>query len=1690
MSIFDMHRAVIDDYRQYVQSFISIADPEIRTFVERELADGQRLWPEPLIQLNPEYQAAGTVDDLASSGLLLSATASIFRHDNGAPLRLFQHQHDAITKANQKQSYVVTSGTGSGKSLAYFIPIFDAILRNNPQQSKVRAIVIYPMNALVNSQFEALDRFANSYKERNGREMPVRFGKYTGQQDDTMKHDMQDRPPHILLTNFMMLEMMLLRGKESVFVDRDNSSIEFLILDELHTYRGRQGSDVALLIRRLRERCGNPGIIHIGTSATMASGKKVLPLGRRKAVSDFATSLFGAEIRAENVIEETLVPITSCTLEASQLKRAVLDPAPVSKDRFLASPLTGWIEECIGLEKDTEDRYVRRTPQTLSSVAQKLSEVTSLDPAQCFAKLQEFLLIQFEDKKPVLKFKLHQFISQGQPISATVEQDGREFSLDGQCYKPGRNPNDADRQLLALTFCRNCGQEYYKAQYDEDRGRLRPWGFETDSNSDGAQRTRLGYLYLQPKNTASWSLADLPPEFCDGRGRPKSTHKHRVPKLLYVHADGTVAEDPAPGAIKAWYQPKPFLICQSCGEYHYGRGDDFRKLGELSNGGRSSATTTLAVSVLAHAAEAGIAEIGRKLLSFTDNRQDASLQSGHFNDFAQVCLLRAAIVNALDRNAELRHDNIAAETVKSLGLRFADFSRSEQDENSPQASRIRKAFRELIEYRIYEDLRRGWRIIHPNLEQCSLLQIRYNGLDEACRRDDLWSDLPGLRDWSAQERLEAIKPILDFARRKLAIRNNWLNDTFLAQMRKRVNQDICDRWCFDDSEENLKPAARFALAGAKVVGPHSLSLGPQSLVGRYLKRTFPIERDYEGFVEKLSRVLASQGLLNLFQEKAATFAQIDASVLIWTKGEGRPQPPDPIYSRRMDTTVYKSVDRETNQYFTTLYRERASLLSNALAAEHTAQIGYSDREQREQDFRAGKLRAMFCSPTMELGIDIGDLQLVHMRSVPPTPANYTQRSGRAGRQGDPALIITYCGALSGHDHYYFNRREEMVAGVVHPPRVDLRNEDLVRAHVHAIWFAKVKLNIGRSVAEILDLSKSAYPLNDEIRNQIQLSPAQIVNCAAEVQRVISLCDVSQADWYFEGWIDAVLAEVPKAFDSCFNRWRGLYRSALAQLKKYQELEASSFEEAVQREARYRINEANRQRNLLVNESTSHRESDFYPYRYLASEGFLPGFNFPRLPIRVYIPRDKGEFINRQRFLAISEFGPDNFIYHQGAKFQVRSLLAPPGGLEERQVRAKLCNICGCYNPESNDLCQNCHTQSSGTDLPLVNLLDMPDARTIRRSRITCDEEERLRRGYELSTHFEFGRLDGSSRIRCAVIGPDPDQPLLQATYAPSATLYRVNHGWKVKTEGFQINLKTGEIVSEKADGSGEEASTVRLVTHDTQNILLVTPPAQIQDNPEALASFQYALQRGMEISFQIEESELASEQVGKGDHASILYWEAAEGGAGVLRRLVEEANTFRQVAEKALEALHFNVETGDDEANPEKCLHACYECLLSYRNQLSHPLLKRQLVVDVLCSLRSSKATLQHDGRDYNAQYEYLRNLTDTRSPLERRFLKHLYETRRELPDEIQKALKDVNTIPDSYFSGTRACIYCDGSVHDSEPQRLKDEQLRKQLHEQGYRVVVIRYDRDLEEQIQESADVFGEKGTEQPVRDPEFAEV
>jgi DEAD/DEAH box helicase len=243
--VFDFRNRLIDEYSAFSRSFSKIAASDLSQKVEAEYDRG-RYWPEPLIQINPNYKRSGSVQQLVKQGSLHPDCAALFQTSKveGTPadLHLYVHQMQAIAKAQNHQSYVVTTGTGSGKSLSFFIPIIDRILKAKQAdaQARTRAIVIYPMNALANSQLEELDKFLHGYPE--GKE-PFTVKRYTGQESSEERKAIADKPPDILLTNFMMLELILTRYEDTDRRVVDHCrGLDFLVLDELHTYRGRQSA--------------------------------------------------------------------------------------------------------------------------------------------------------------------------------------------------------------------------------------------------------------------------------------------------------------------------------------------------------------------------------------------------------------------------------------------------------------------------------------------------------------------------------------------------------------------------------------------------------------------------------------------------------------------------------------------------------------------------------------------------------------------------------------------------------------------------------------------------------------------------------------------------------------------------------------------------------------------------------------------------------------------------------------------------------------------------------------------------------------------------------------------------------------------------------------------------------------------------------------------------------------------------------------------------------------------------------------------------------------------------------------------------------------------------------------------------------------------------------------------------------
>ena len=234
MNVFDTHRKIVEDYARYIRSFINISDKEISQKVEDSLSGGS-LWPQPLLQFNPAYEQAGTIQDVVASGLLHDDIRYIFDR-----YTLYRHQHEAIELGIKGSDFIVTSGTGSGKSLTYIGTIFNYLLDRQKTEGVV-AVIVYPMNALINSQTNEFNTYKDNYEKNKRQPFAISFGQYTGQEEEERRQEMREKPPQILLTNYMMLELLLTRVQERPIRNAIFENLQYLVFDELHTYRGRQG---------------------------------------------------------------------------------------------------------------------------------------------------------------------------------------------------------------------------------------------------------------------------------------------------------------------------------------------------------------------------------------------------------------------------------------------------------------------------------------------------------------------------------------------------------------------------------------------------------------------------------------------------------------------------------------------------------------------------------------------------------------------------------------------------------------------------------------------------------------------------------------------------------------------------------------------------------------------------------------------------------------------------------------------------------------------------------------------------------------------------------------------------------------------------------------------------------------------------------------------------------------------------------------------------------------------------------------------------------------------------------------------------------------------------------------------------------------------------------------------------------
>ena len=1715
MDAFKTRENVVKQYREYLSSFLTIADERIKEEVANSF-EGNGFIPEPLIQFNPSFQKSESLEDLERAGEIHPNVKTAFGKYN-----LYKHQIEALRIGMSGKGFVVTSGTGSGKSLTYLATIFNNIFQKGVAKSKgVKAILVYPMNALINSQEEEIKKYAENF----GGSFPITFAKYTGQEGQDHRDWVKNEQPDIILTNYMMLELIMTRQSESWLRDSIKGNLEFLVFDELHTYRGRQGSDVSLLVRRIKSWCSKE-FVCIGTSATMSS--EGTPLEKKQKVAEVASTIFGSNYSPKEIIGEYLETCThGMSYTPFDLRNAIDQGIDQNGDEqsFMDHPLTNWLELKIAL-KDNNGTLERGKPKTLNVIANELKNETEHDLSTIENTLKDLLrwteyLNETNrlagNRKSFLPFRFHQFISQTSTVSVTLEsRTQRHITI-----KPGRYvKNDGDEKLLyPVLFSRYSGFDFICVKKDVDNRTFLPRNpvepidplSMKDAKGENLREENFseGYLILD-EGEDFWNedpIEIAPPEWLNtSETEFKPAYKWLMPTQVYFNSKGEYSENPD-YPLKGWFIPVKLRIDPTAGViYEDSKTNESTKLMSLGNEGRSTATTIMSYSVVSELFKQKEAVENQKLLSFTDNRQDASLQAGHFNDFLSSVRLRSGLHFALENNPSgLDVHTIADRVFEQLKLKEVDYAKEPSTNPKYPDENNERALKTYLLYRIFQDLKRGWRYTLPNLEQTALLKVEYKQLKRLAADDEEFAHIPFLNQSSHQEREEMLTQLLNFFRTNYALNHRiLLENKSETQTLLKDKLDSKKLWSLDHNENFDSPAYMVSVRPGRSTqkGIYFASMGSRSNIGKYFKRKMQeanygvMNKDeFREFIEALCDKLTDVNIMSkkeglLGSSGVITGYLLKTDYIQWFPGDG-----ETVEIDKTRFNTYRGLELKPNRYFQNLYKtDFSQYQKEIIGREHTGQLSSVDRIEREDQFRKGEISTMFCSPTMELGIDIANLNIVHMRNVPPNPANYAQRSGRAGRSGQTAVVFTYCSAWSPHDQNYFNAADTMVAGSVAPPRIDLKNEELLTSHFNAYLLMELGIKeLHSSVADILDLSNPAdihvkESIISSIENNLKLYKGTWINSFKKV--VVSMePDLNDTWWYTNDWYSKKANSFVRRFKDAFERWKTLYTSALSMMNRahvVQQDPTLKSDSPQKKEANTQYAVAKKQLALLKNDSNQSmsNESEFYIFRYLASEGFLPGYNFTRLPVRAFIGykhNDQGEYVSRPRAVALKEFGPMNTIYHNGSKYRINRMTVLEA--ESLQRKAKISTETGYafLDEEAETANVDPITKSqlkNGTNSEYrTTLIELSESEGIPQERISCIEEERNSSGYEIAEYFRYPQGIGSTKNATIQSG---GVNLMNMIYGQSTELIKIN--WKSKrspSEGFAIDKRNGKWLTQK-DLENQETmdnkKDVLVFVRDSADTLYIQPLSSLILTPDQVTSLSYAIKRGIELLFQVEENEIGVRVMGTKEKPNILIYEASEGSLGILSQLIQEPVRMKELFTESYRCMHFDPATKQETDLGRSLPKASYQDLLSYYNQRDHDILDRRHIKEALEQLMECDYSPNQGSNDYDSQYTLLLDSYDRNSSTEKPLIEFLYKNKLCLPDKAQVNMENFYISADFVYNTTDgpALIFCDGSVHDVEKVKREDEHKRKLLSDNGYDVIIWNYKEPIEEFVKRYKRIF-----------------
>lgn len=1733
---------VIEEYRDYLLTEFRAKDPALREALERALEAPGFLAQEPFYQAHRPFRSGKPWRDLPIDPKLAAVMEK--RSQSEAA---YLHQSQAIEEllSPNANPVVVTTGTGSGKTEAFLLPVmqnaFEDALRF--KKSGLTAILVYPMNALANDQRQRIE----DYLREAGLEGTLRVEQYDRGTGEAKRREMRANPPHILLTNYMMLEYLLVRpaDRDNIFA---NHRCRFLVLDEVHTYRGVLGSNIALLVRRLQAHLHRarqdwkadvageeqarryPRLLPVGTSATIKSlSEEGLPreevIRRRdESVKDFFSSLTGAErssirVFGEEILELDIPPEAAYPKKAGAVDLRDLnlsDPEAVRQAlcRLVQLPGTTPLSEAARRCRLLWDlnRWLVRKPMPLSEIAATLGAEA---PERAHASAEELrseveaaltLGAALPDGVPgALRLRAHRFVRGGWRFHRCINPGC------GKLYAKGEENCPECHHLTApLYLCRNCGADYLRFSGDKDAEKrpLRPSADEKD---------QVEWMLYEPARFELASGDEEEGEDDDDAGEParKRRGQQQIPGQLRGRPVERGSFDPAAGQFSRNPKDYPLQVtlspartrCLCCG----GTSGSRNIITPVSLG------TSAAVKVLGEGLVEALAEANRerpghdgkeRLLIFSDSRQDAAHQARFIIFASRYDRMRRRLMARLQAEPALTFQR-AVELLSESGVAQRDNPQVPQ-ETGWLGEEARQRIQVWEEAPLLDEIAvsAGYRATLVNL---GLVGIRYHRLDEyvAAQGENLMQTL-GV----SAEALEYIcRVILDNIRTYGAVSRPLLryHPAFIAcpqqfqaaEWERRIRQpggfaltpggEVAAH--IDKAQipagitlRNAWKRAKAGGRGAKLerilkhllqrFGGHDATEQMMEELLRFLFRpgNFLTDAELYGYREryKLLQVNAESIRLELLSQDTRFHCEVCGEVHPFARA-GLPCP-------RCHGLLASWPDAEVDQN-RTVRRIRMPAYIPLVAGEHTAQITTAARARLEDEFKAAPDRSptniLACSPTLEMGIDVGGLDAVVMRNVPPRPDNYAQRGGRAGRRSRVGMVLGYARGTP-HDQYFYDKPGEMIAGEVPAPALSLGNRDVIIRHLYAIVFGLADPGLAGRMVEYVGAEgqikeEAVDALIEGVRAQAENAIAIALQAwGRDVLRAASL-DEDELRQYLQLLPEHIRQVVARTAYQVIELRKALQEYYQSLKGKHAGVRAGDLV------ARLLGIPTDKQKN----QAEADDRSAGYPLRRFAEFGLLPGYEFPSEPASLRLMGDEYEEdpISVTRRFGIGQFQPDNHVYARRRRWKVVGLDSaspwnPPG--EEPGWRYRVCATCGLRFDAAEPQCPRCHAIDPGPAYPaydFAGFLARKDESPI------LDEEDRYAARNLVKVYPQWNgdvvgrwslpngwglRLSRNEEVRWLNEGNIPTASELQKGYP---VLYANAKGYLLcpscgrmlpPPAGLQTpggGRRNAQQRGGAANTGGHSPSCLQLAatpgalaittTGKVEVLRLITAVPQNKTENQWLSwglSLGYALINGMERYFMLGSGELDFSLEGpwKAEEAGVHYSKLSLafidpnlGGSGYLERF---AGDFHLIAKRAIEHLD----------HPD-CETACYRCLKEYQNQRYHEYLSWPQAIPALEELalappqqRPSRAGDIEDPRPWLEAFN-----EGVGSPLELKFLRlfeqHGFHPQKQAPVSPSDSEAPIS-IADFAVPERRLAIYIDGAAFHVGQNLRRDRYIRNRL--------------------------------------------